>query len=45
MVGHNESQDPASRPVMRSWDWGASGQPVSHDLGPSITVVRIINLN
>lgn len=36
--------DPANRPMMRSWDWGASGQPVSHDLGPSIKVVMRINL-
>lgn len=44
-LGMTESRDPASLLMMRSWDWGASGQPVSHDLGSSIKVVRRINLN
>lgn len=44
-LGMTESRDPASLPMMRSWDWGASGQPVSHDFGSSIKVVRRINLN
>lgn len=43
--GATESRDPASLTMMRSWDWGAGGQPVSHDLGPSIKVARRINLN
>lgn len=44
-LGMMESRDPASLLMMRSWDWGASGQPVSHDFGSSIKVVRRINLN
>lgn len=44
-LGMTESRDPASLQMMRSWDWGASAQPVSHDLGPSIKVVMRINPN
>lgn len=43
-LGMTESRDPASLLMMRSWDAGAGGQPVSHDLGSSIKVAQRINL-
>lgn len=44
-LGMTESREPASLLMMRSWDWGAGDQPVSHDLGSSIKVARGINQN